>query len=107
MALFQGLAVGPLSGRVSEMAQLAVGFSLMGVGIALISKRSGSQTGSALGLQNSANNLGQVIGPLLGGTMFAWQATSPYLMTSITLLSIGTLIGLRSHSRLNAASLAA
>lgn len=138
MALFQGLAVGPLSGRVSEMAQLAVGFSLMGVGIAflllvrteplvfgavalqalgmafispnlstLTSKRSGSQTGSALGLQNSANNLGQVIGPLLGGAMFAWQAASPYLLTSITLLSIGTLIGLRSHSRLNAASLAA
>jgi DHA1 family multidrug resistance protein-like MFS transporter len=36
MALFQGLAVGYLSGRVSEMVQLAVGFSLMGVGIGLL-----------------------------------------------------------------------
>jgi DHA1 family multidrug resistance protein-like MFS transporter len=138
MALFQGLAVGPLSGRVSERTQLAVGFSLMGVGIALLlltrtqpqvygaigllalgmafispnlatltSKRSGTQTGTALGLQYSASNIGQVAGPLLGGALFAWQATSPYLLISITLLSIGTLIGLRSRLRLGTASLAA
>jgi DHA1 family multidrug resistance protein-like MFS transporter len=36
MALFQGFAVGYLSGRVSEMVQLAIGFNLMGVGIALL-----------------------------------------------------------------------
>jgi DHA1 family multidrug resistance protein-like MFS transporter len=138
MALFQGLAVGPLSGRVSEMVQLTVGFSLMGVGIGslllvrteplifgavalqalgmafispnlstLTSKRSGSQTGTALGLQNAANNLGQVIGPLLGGALFAWQVASPYLLTSITLLSIGILVGQHSHSRMKAASSAA
>lgn len=36
MALFQGLAVGYLSGRVSDSVQLTVGFSLMGVGMALL-----------------------------------------------------------------------
>jgi DHA1 family multidrug resistance protein-like MFS transporter len=138
MALFQALVVGPLSGRVSEMAQLAVGFSLMSVGIAslllvrteplvfgavalqalgmafispnlatLTSKRSGSQTGTALGLQNSANNLGQVIGPLLGGALFAWEASAPYLLTSISMFAIGAAIGLHRSARMSTVSIAA
>ncbi|MDQ2688350.1 MAG: MFS transporter [Armatimonadota bacterium] len=138
MALFQGLAVGPLSGRVSEMAQLAVGFSLMSVGIVslllvrteplvfgavalqalgmafispnlstLTSKRSGSQTGTALGLQNAANNLGQMAGPLVGGALFAWQASAPYLLTSISMFAIGVAIGLHRSARLSTASVAA
>ncbi len=136
MALFQGLAVGYLSGRVSEMRQLAIGFSLMGVGIALLlltrtppqvyeaigllalgmafispnlstltSKRSGSQTGTALGLQNAANNLGQVVGPLVGGALFAWQSASPYVLTSTALLVIGIIIGWHRRRQFGIASL--
>ncbi len=138
MALFQGLAVGPLSGRVSEVVQLIVGFGLMGVGIALLllvrvqalvfatiglmalgmafispnlsaltSKRSGPQTGAALGLQNAANNLGQVAGPLLGGALFAWKAGAPYFLTSLSLLIVAAIIGWHSRMRLGVASLAA
>lgn len=138
MALFQGIAVGYLSGRVSEVVQLAVGFSLMGVGIALLllvraqplifgtigllalgmafispnlstltSKRSGSRTGTALGLQNAANNLGQVVGPLLGGALFAWKAGAPYLLTSISLLIVAAIIIWHSQKRLGVQSLAA
>lgn len=130
MALFQGLAVGPLSGRVSELTQLALGFSLMGMGIALLllvrtqhsvygavglqalgmafilpnlstltSKRSGPQIGTALGLQNGANNLGQVVGPLLGGALFAWQAASPFFLTSLSLLILGVVIGWQELKR--------
>jgi DHA1 family multidrug resistance protein-like MFS transporter len=135
MALFQGLAVGYLSGRVSEIVQLAVGFSLMGVSIALLllvraqplvfgtigmlalgmafispnlsaltSKRSGSWIGTALGLQNAANNLGQVLGPLLGGVLFAWKAGAPYLFTSLSLLVAATIIGWHSRKPLGAES---
>ena len=137
MALFQGLAVSYLSGRVSERVQLAVGFSLMGVGIALLllvrappfvfgtigllalgmafispnlssltSKRSGPQTGTALGLQNAANNLGQVAGPLLGGALFAWKAGAPYFLTSVSLLAVATVLAWHSHKRLAAQTLA-
>ena len=134
MALFQGLAVGYFSGRVSEMRQLAIGFSLMGIGIALLlltrtplqvyeaigllalgmafispnlstltSKHSGSQTGTALGLQNAANNLGQVVGPLVGGALFAWQSASPYVLTSAALLVIGILIGFNRRKQFGTA----
>ncbi len=130
MAVFQALAVGPLSERVSEMLQVAVGFTLMGLGIGLLlivrtepmvygsiglqalgmalispnlsamtSKRSGSRTGTALGLQNAANNLGQVVGPLLGGALFAWRAGAPYVLTSVALLVVGAIIGWPRQSR--------
>jgi DHA1 family multidrug resistance protein-like MFS transporter len=36
MALFQGLAVGYLSGKIREVTQLAIGFTLMGVGVAFL-----------------------------------------------------------------------
>lgn len=137
MALFQGIAVGYLSGRVKEIAQLAVGFVSMGVGISLLllvrteplvygavglqalgmafispnlsaltSKQSGSRTGTALGLQNAANNLGQVVGPLLGGALFGWQVSAPYFLTGGSLLAVGVLLGWRSHTRLSAAKVA-
>lgn len=138
MALFRGLAVGYLSGRVDEGVQLAVGFSLMGIGIALLllvrvqplvfgtigllalgmafispnlssltSKRSGTRIGTALGLQNAANTLGQVAGPLLGGALFAWKAGAPYFLTSVSLLAVATVIAWHSRKRLAAQSLAA
>lgn len=138
MASFQGIAVGYLSGRVRETAQLAVGFSGMGAGIillllvraqpsvyaaigllalgmafispnlaALTSRWSGPQTGTALGLQNAASNLGQVMGPLLGGALFAWRAGAPYLLTGLSLLAIGMVIGLGGRHWLQPESRAA
>jgi DHA1 family multidrug resistance protein-like MFS transporter len=71
----------------------------------LASNRSGSLIGTALELRNVANNLGQVIGPLLGGTLFAWRASAPYLITSISMLAIGAAIGLHRIARLSAVSL--
>ncbi|MEO7716467.1 MAG: MFS transporter [Capsulimonas sp.] len=58
-----------------------------------ISKSGGSATGAALGLQNSANNLGQALGPIIGAALFAWKAQAPYLLTSVSLLLIGILLG--------------
>ena len=120
MAVFQTVAVSYFSGRISVTGQVALGFSLMGVGSivfsvvrtfshvlsavgllafgvsliapnlsALISKRGGQHTGRVLGMQNAANSLGQVIGPVLGGALFTWQAIAPYIFAGIILLGIG------------------
>ena len=55
---------------------------------ALTSKRSGSQTGTALGSQYAASSIGQVTGPLLGGALFAWKAGAPYFLTSVLRLGV-------------------
>lgn len=124
MAVFQTVAVSYFSGRLSIIKQIALGFSLMGVGIvllsivrtfsyvlstvgllafgvsliapnlsALISKRGGQHTGRVLGMQNAAKSLGQVSGPVLGGVLFTWQASAPYLFTGVILLGIGLTLG--------------
>ncbi len=124
MAVFQTVAVSYFSGRLSSCKQIALGFSLMGVGSvllsmvrtfphvlstvgllafgfsliapnlsALISRRGGQRTGRVLGMQNAANSLGQVSGPMLGGFLFTWQASAPYLSAGIILLGIGLTLG--------------
>jgi len=130
MAVFQGVGVGYLSGRVREKAQIAVGFGLMGIGIALIvvaramplvlgvvgllalgmafiipnlasliSKRGGPDTGAAMGMQNAANSLGQIGGPLLGGALFAWQRGAPFLVAGALLISVGVIVGWRTRRK--------
>lgn len=64
---------------------------------ALISKRGEQLTGASLGVQNAANSLGQVGGPLLGGALFVWQINAPYylsgaLLVTLALVIIGILI---------------
>lgn len=123
MAVFQAIAVGALSKRVSEFTQIALGFALMSLGItllmvfrpmplvlsavgvlalgmafitpnlsALISKRGGKNTGMALGLQNGATSLGQVVGPLFGGILFGWRMEAPYILSGVFLMSLAILI---------------
>jgi DHA1 family multidrug resistance protein-like MFS transporter len=124
MSVFQAVAVGYLSGCVTEMIQVSAGFLIMGTGIfllsvlrepllvygaigmqafgmalispnlsSIISKVSGTDTGTALGLNSSAGNLGQFLGPMLGAVLFTWHAVSPYLFASMLLLIVGTAIG--------------
>jgi MFS family permease len=46
-------------------------------------------TGSALGMQNAANSLGQVSGPLLGAALLNWNSSAPYLFAGVLLLCTG------------------
>jgi DHA1 family multidrug resistance protein-like MFS transporter len=46
-------------------------------------------TGTALGMQNAANSLGQVSGPLLGAALLNWNSSAPYLFAGVLLLSAG------------------
>lgn len=79
---------------------LALGMALVTPNLsALISKRSGQRTGTVLGMQNAANSLGQVGGPMLGGVLFAWQPNAPYLFTGAFLVSISLGVIWQAKSR--------
>lgn len=130
MTVFQILAVSFLTKYVSSIAQVRLGFVLMGSGIlllimarslpivlgvvalfafgmalitpnliALISKRGSQHTGTVLGIQNTANSLGQVGGAMLGGVLFAWQFNAPYGFAGVLLVGTGLLLGWRQQDR--------
>ena len=71
--------------------------------IALISKRGSEHTGIVLGIQNTANSLGQVGGAMLGGVLFAWQVNAPYGFAGVLLVGTGLLLGWRQKDRLQRA----
>ena len=73
---------------------LALGMAFISPNLAaLISKHGGSsRVGTALGLQNAANSLGQASGPLLGSALFIWQANAPYLLAAAVLISAALVI---------------
>ncbi len=126
MTVFQIVAVSFLTRYVSSIAQVGLGFTLMGIGvlllvmarslpivlgvvailafgmalitpnlIALISKRGSQHTGIVLGIQNTANSLGQVGGAMLGGILFTLQFNAPYGFTGVLLVGTGLLLGWR------------
>jgi MFS transporter, DHA1 family, multidrug resistance protein len=74
---------------------LSLGMALISPNLtALVSEQGGQHKGAVLGLQNAANSLGQVGGPVLGGFLFAWQASAPYLFAGTFLVGVGSLISL-------------
>ena len=130
MTVFQIVAVSFLTRYVSSVAQVGLGFTLMGSGvlllimarslpvvlgvvallafgmalitpnlIALISKRGSQHTGTVLGIQNTANSLGQVGGAMLGGVLFAWQVNAPYGFAGVLLVGTGLLLSWRQKDR--------
>jgi MFS transporter, DHA1 family, multidrug resistance protein len=131
MTVFQIVAVSFLTRYVSSIAQVGLGFTLIGIGvlllvmarslpivlgvvailafgmalitpnlIALISKRGSQHTGTVLGIQNTANSLGQVWGAMLGGILFTWQVNAPYGFTGVLLAGTGLLLGWKQKDRL-------
>src|SRR6266511_471502 len=74
---------------------LAFGMAFIAPNLAaLISKRGGrQQAGTALGVQNAANSLGQAGGPLLGGALFVWQMNAPYLLSGAFLIAVALVVG--------------
>lgn len=72
---------------------LSLGMALIAPNLgALISKRGEQLTGASLGVQNAANSLGQVGGPLLGGALFVWRINAPYYLSGALLLTIALVI---------------
>ena len=130
MTVFQIVVVSSLTRYISSIAQVWLGFVLMGSGvlllimarslpivlgvvallafgmalitpnlIALISKRGSQHTGTVLGIQNTANSLGQVGGATLGGVLYAWQVNVPYGFAGVLLVGTGLLLGWRLKTR--------
>jgi MFS family permease len=62
---------------------------------ASISTRGDPYTGTALGMQNAANSLGQVSGPLLGAALLNWNSSAPYLFAGVLLLGTGIVAAAR------------
>ncbi|WP_019501303.1 MFS transporter [Pseudanabaena sp. PCC 6802] len=76
------------------VAILAFGMALIAPNLAaLISERGGQHTGTVLGIQNAANSFGQVGGSMLGGVLFAWQVSSPYVFAGVLLVVTSLLLG--------------
>lgn len=77
------------------VALLSLGMAFIAPNLsALISKRGGEQqAGASLGVQNAANSLGQVGGPLLGGVLFIWKTSAPYLFSGTVLLALALIVG--------------
>lgn len=72
---------------------LALGSAFVSPNLAaLISKRSGSRVGVALGAQNAANSLGQAAGPLLGGALLVWQVNAPYMLTGALMVTVALIV---------------
>lgn len=77
------------------IAILALGTALVVPNLsALVSDRSHRRAGTALGLKSSASSLGQFVGPLLGGILLGWRASSPFVVGGMLLLAVGFAIGL-------------
>ncbi len=64
----------------------------------LVATTSDGRFGTALGLKSSASSLGQFLGPLVGGSMLAWRASSPYALAAFTLLVLGGLMARSADS---------
>lgn len=56
--------------------------------------------GTVLGMQNAANSLGQIGGPLAGGLLFAWRAGMPFVLSGAFLLGIGIWVGWKQRQSL-------
>ncbi len=51
----------------------------------LISKIAGDEQGFAAGMNNAYMSLGNMIGPILAGTLFDWNIDSPYILGTVIL----------------------
>ena len=82
---------------VSSVLAVFAAVSLLALGIAFVTPnpltlaadRSGRQAGMGLGLLNTFAGLGQMLGPLVGSLLFAWQADLPFLLAGGIALVVG------------------
>ena len=79
---------------LSMVATLALGVALVAPNVAtLITLRVGSRTGAALGVQATANGIGQTGGAALGGMLLAWNMHAPFFVAATLFVAIGVAVG--------------
>lgn len=81
---------------------VAVGVLALGVAVVtpnlltLAAGRSGSRVGAGLGMVNASGGLGQVIGPLIGGLLFAGGAALPFWGAGVAAFAVSGLLAFTS-----------
>lgn len=86
-ALLAVQARGPV---LLAVAVLAAGTALITPNLAaVVSQASPTSVGASLGLKSSAGSFGQFLGPVVGGVLLAWRATSPYALAALLLAGAG------------------
>ena len=77
----------------AAVAALGAGMALLGPSLASALSRHGSErVGRAMGLQQSAQSLGQVAGAMIGVLLFGWSDRAPYVTATIILMIAGALL---------------
>ena len=91
---------------LAMVGMLALGIALVSPNVtSLVTLRSGSGVGAALGTQTTANGIGQATGAALGGILLAWNMDAPFLVAASLFFGIGASVGWRerrarlAHSR--------
>jgi DHA1 family multidrug resistance protein-like MFS transporter len=78
---------------------LGAGMALLGPSLASALSRHGSRrVGGTMGLQQSAQSLGQVAGSMLGVLLFGWSARAPYVTGAIILMVAGLILWRRART---------
>lgn len=74
----------------AAIALLGAGMALLGPSLAsLLSRPRSRHVGAALGIQQSAQSVGQIAGSLLGVMLFGWSARAPYVTGAVVLVVAG------------------
>lgn len=97
--LFLGIGIFMLTtSRQMEWILIYVSFISMGMAIltpglaSLITKDSGKEFGTSLGIFSSVNSLGQVVGVVLGGIIMIWSDHVAYWIIAVILLLVAYLV---------------
>lgn len=84
------LAVETRAPVLAAVGVLAAGTALITPNLAaVVSQASPKAVGASLGMKSSASSFGQFLGPVVGGTLLAWRAASPYALAAFLLGSAG------------------
>jgi len=93
------LAVGTLGPVLAAVGALAAGTALITPNLAaVVSQASPSAVGASLGMKSSASSFGQFLGPVVGSTLLAWRASSPYALAAFLLGGAGLAVAMAART---------
>lgn len=93
------LAVDSLGPVLAAVGVLAAGTALITPNLAaVVSQASPNGVGASLGMKSSASSFGQFLGPVVGSTLLAWRASSPYALAAFLLGGAGLAVAMVARS---------
>jgi DHA1 family multidrug resistance protein-like MFS transporter len=92
------LAVQTSGAVLLSVGVLAAGTALITPNLAaVVSQASPRSVGASLGMKSSASSFGQFLGSVVGGTLLAWRAASPYALAAFLLGGSGVATALAAR----------